>query len=130
MTSKRNLKRDLHTLREEAVTADPSLSVVTYGRDYETRVEAPRPELTVPNNRGGFETATPAYVSAVERSGPVLTVGKTITETWNGDYSDSLLPASTLWDRLTEAQLQEERRRRQANDDPLPPLLEVEYAPE
>lgn len=124
MTSKRDLKREVDGLREENPSDDVGMYVFERENHFESRSEAPRPELVVPNERGGYKTAAPAYVSSEEHSGPILFVTPTVVETWAGETSDDAVSLSELWDSLTDEQLREERRRREANDDALPPLLE------
>ena len=47
-----------------------------------------------------------------------------VVDTWPDSTDDDALPIPDLWDNLTDEQLRAERRRREANDDPIPPVLE------
>jgi hypothetical protein len=129
VTSKRGLKRDVEQLSEERDSGGGvGLYLFTTANNFESRSDAPRPELTVPDDvRDGYTTAVPNVVpDKFER--PILFLTDAVVGTWDGDAGDSSIPVSELWDNLTDEQLREERRRREKNDDPIPALLK-DYDP-
>lgn len=126
--SKREIERDLQTLDDTDDAAEVGIYVFERENHVETRTDAARPDLTIPDDvRGGYETATPTYVTPEEYPGPILFVTPSVVETWPERTGDDAVPIPELWDSLTGEQLREERRRREANDDPIPPVLE-DYA--
>lgn len=131
MTSKRNLKRDVEQLSEESVTSDAGLYVCTLTQSYDTREEAPRPELLVPATHGdGYKTATP-NVHPDEFPSRILFLSQAVVDTWeyNEDEDGTTVPVSALWDSLSEAQLRKERQIREKEGETIPALLEA-YATE
>jgi hypothetical protein len=124
VTSKRDLKRDVEQLSEETTSGGCGLQILFGVKDgYETREEAPRPDLLVPDDaRGGYTTTAPKIIPDKFET-PIMIVTKAVTGTWPGDVDDSSIPVSALWDNLTDEQLREERRRRKENDEPVPPVL-------
>jgi len=125
--SKRELERDLSELESDATADGDGVLIYYTDRSFETREDAPRPELTIPDTMmDGYETATPDVLPE-EHAAPILFITKATVDTWEHDAGDSPVPVSELWDALSDEQRREEYRTRKENDDPIPPLLE-DYA--
>lgn len=123
--SKREIERDLQTLDDAGDGAGMGLYVFERENHVDTLEDTTRPDLMIPDDvRGGYKTATPAYVTPEEYPGSILFVTPSVVDTWPGDTDDDAIPIPELWDSLTGEQLREERRRREANADPIPPVLE------
>lgn len=124
--SKRELEREVSALDDAAGDGDGvGLYIFERENHFESRTDAPRPDLLVPDDvRGGYQSTTPEYVTPDGYTGGMLFVSPSVIETWPGESGDDAIPVPELWDGLTDEQLREEYRRRKENDDPIPPLLE------
>lgn len=122
--SKREIERELDKFdRGSDDEIGIILNLTWSGFDLE---ESPHPELTVqqwPDERpDSYSIAVPNVMpDAHTPDGGVLTVSG--CKTAERRLSDAPF-ACDLWDSLTEEQLREEKRIREENDDPLPPILE------
>jgi hypothetical protein len=135
--SKREIERDLETLDADEEDAGPLIIKLTSFTNLENpppvnRSDSPHPELTVEafpesDRHDELHIAVPnlwpeEYLG--ESMVFVYSCPPGITDTWPDDTLEDAVLACDLWDGLSDEDLREEYRIRNANADPIPPLLE------
>lgn len=129
--TKRQIERDIDDLDDDDDRSEPPL---IFTMTHVMGDDTPHPELTVESwpdsdRHDTKSIAVPNRYPPEYLEKPVLLVescSNRVTDTWDGEPEDDdiRVRACTLWDALSEEDLKEEKRLREENDDPIPPLLE------